>query len=225
MIPYKLVRSNRKTLGLYITKDAQLEVRAPLKMSQRDIEKFIGTKKQWINSHLAKRKQLNSEKAAFRLDYGAMLTLCGKQYPLIAKEGNHAGFNGECFYLPPSLPPDIIKQISVQTYKNIAKNFLPAKTAQYAERMNVRAAAVKINSARTRWGSCSGKNSINFSYKLIMADEDVIDYVVVHELAHTREHNHSAKFWALVEAVLPDYQARLNKLKQLQETLAAQNWD
>jgi predicted metal-dependent hydrolase len=225
MIPYTLIRSRRKTLALYITKDARLEARAPLEMSNRDIEQFIAAKEKWVASHLAEREQLNREKAAFRLDYGAMLRLCGRQYPLIAKEGKRAGFNGAHFYLPPGLPPEVIKQTVTRIYKTVAKNIFAARTAHYAEQMMVQATAVKISGAQTRWGSCSGKNSINFSWRLLMADDDVIDYVIVHELAHIREHNHSSRFWPLVENVLPDYQARQRKLKQLQKELAAQDWN
>ena len=90
--------------------------------------------------------------------------------------------------------------------------------------MNVTPIAVKVNSAKTRWGSCSGRNSINFSWRLIMADDDVIDYVIVHELAHIKEHNHSDRFWAVVASVLPDYKMRQAKLKILQKKLASEDW-
>jgi hypothetical protein len=91
--------------------------------------------------------------------------------------------------------------------------------------MSVTPIAVKINSAKTRWGSCSNKKSLNFSWRLIMADDDVIDYVVVHELAHLREMNHSPRFWAVVEAVLPDYRERKLKLRALQAKLNREDWE
>ncbi|MDR2568929.1 MAG: M48 family metallopeptidase, partial [Oscillospiraceae bacterium] len=75
------------------------------------------------------------------------------------------------------------------------------------------------------WGSCSAKKSLNFSWRLIMADEDVIDYVVVHELAHLIEMNHSVRFWAVVERVLPDYRERQKWLRELQRKLNVEDWD
>ena len=225
MISYKLLRSQRKTVAIHITREANLEVRAPLRMPKAEIDRFVLSKEKWIATHLAKIEQRLSEKAAFSLDYGSMVSLRGKQYPIVARNGNLAGFDNECFYIPQALKPNVIKGIIVQLYKAISKRHLSGKAAEYAAIMNVTPAAVKINSAKTRWGSCSDKNSVNFSWRLIMADEDVIDYVVVHELSHIKEHNHSARFWSVVEGVLPDYMARKKKLKLLQKKLATEDWD
>jgi len=95
----------------------------------------------------------------------------------------------------------------------------------YAGLMSASPTAVKINGAKTRWGSCSAKKSLNFSWRLVMADDSVIDYVVVHELAHITEMNHSARFWAIVAGVLPDYKERQKQLKALQKRLNAEDWE
>jgi len=225
MIPYKLVRSRRKTVAIYITKNAEVEVRAPLKMPKAEIEKFIAEKEKWIETHLTQRKQINNEKISFTLTYGDMILLRGKMYDIRAKDGINAGFDGECFYLPPNLNPDIIKRTVIQIYTAMAKLIIKSNVNEYSKHMNVTPAAIRITNAKTRWGSCSGKNSINFSWRLAMADDDVIDYVVVHELAHTIEHNHSVRFWAVVKSVLPDYTDRQHKFKLLQKQLAVQDWD
>jgi predicted metal-dependent hydrolase len=225
MIPYTLVRANRKSVAIYITEDAVVEIRAPLKMPVADIEKFILSKEKWITAHLTERKQRSMEKAAFMLDYGDIVPISGRQYTIIAKEGNRAGFNGEQLYLPPGLTPDRIKHTIVRIYKAVAKKLLTERTAQYAKQMSVKPAAIKISSAKTRWGSCSGKNSLNFSWRLIMADNEVIDYVVVHELAHIKEHNHSPRFWAIVESIIPDYLSCKKRLNILQDKLSRENWE
>lgn len=225
MLQYTLIRSKRKTAAIHITKDAVVEVRASLKIPKAYLDEFVVSKEEWITAHLVRREQFNKEKAAFTLNYGDPVTLCGKEYPILAKEGRHSGFDGECFYLPPGLPPDNIKQAIVQIYKTTAKHILRDKSDEYAKRINVKPAAVKITGAKTRWGSCSGKNSLSFSWRLIMADESVIDYVVVHELAHIREHNHSSSFWAVVEGVLPDYKQCKRKLKALQDKLSREDWE
>ena len=222
---YTLVRSRRKTLVVYITKDATVEVRAPLHTSKVYIDKFLASKEQWILKHLAKCEQNIIERTAFVLTYGDKILLRGKQYPIAAREGRRAGFDGECFFMPPNLPLDAIKRTVVSIYKVVAKSVLSAKAAKFAGRMAVSPTNLRITGAKTRWGSCSGKNSINFSWRLIMAVDDVIDYVVVHELAHIREHNHSPRFWSVVEGVLPDYEDRRVKLKHLQAILSAQDWD
>lgn len=94
-----------------------------------------------------------------------------------------------------------------------AKEMLPAKVAYYAALMGVTPTGVHITSARTRFGSCSGKNSISFSLYLMQYPERAIDYVVVHELAHIRHHNHSPAFYAEVAKIMPDYQARQKLLR------------
>jgi len=108
--------------------------------------------------------------------------------------------------MPPGLSPDEIKAACIQIYRILAKRDLTNRVFDFAKQMSVMPTVVKINSVKTRWGSCSSKKSLNFSWRLIMADDDVIDYVVVHELAHIIEMNHSQKFWAIVENILPDYQ-------------------
>lgn len=118
-----------------------------------------------------------------------------------------------------------IKSACVQIYRMLAKRDLTEKTLDFAKQMSVMPTAVKINNAKTRWGSCSSKKSLNFSWRLIMADDDVIDYVVVHELAHITEMNHSARFWSIVEGVLPDYRKRKTKLKELQRRLNGEDWE
>ena len=103
--------------------------------------------------------------------------------------------------------------------KRQAAELLPQRVAYYAGIMGVRPADVKITSARTRWGSCSGKNSLNFSFLLMLVPPAAIDYVVVHELAHIRVKNHAAGFYREIEQYLPDYKQRIALLKQAQRDL------
>ncbi len=86
-----------------------------------------------------------------------------------------------------------------------AKEILPLKVEYYSNIMGVKPTSVKINSAKKRYGSCSGENSINFSLYLMAEDEEFINYVVVHELAHIKHHNHSKDFYSFVEKFIPDY--------------------
>lgn len=123
------------------------------------------------------------------------------------------------------LEKTIIKQREKQSYRKEysneeiealrkkAKSVLPEKVKRYSEIMGVTPTAVRINSAKTRYGSCSGKNSINFSLYLMDKDERFIDYVVVHELAHIKHHNHSKDFYSFIERFMPDYKQIRNMYK------------
>lgn len=225
MMEYTLIRSKRKSIALHINKDLTLEVRAPLKASKADIDHFVMSNRDWINRHLAVMEQRVANKAMFAVNYNDKVTLQGRDYRITVRDGNRAGFDGDCFYLPPGFNTDEVKEAIVKVYKLIAKKLLINKVIDYSNQMGVMATSVKINGAKTRWGSCSTKNGINFSWRLVMADDYVIDYVVVHELAHIREHNHSERFWRVVESALPDYKSRQKKLKELQKKLANEDWD
>jgi len=224
MIEYTLTRTNRKTIAIYI-RDGNVEVRAPLKTSKHEIDRFVASKDKWITEKLTVTSERLARREGFSLAYGDRVTYRGKQYPIAAKGGNRVGFDDERFYMPSGMPAEQIKAACVQIYRLLAKRDLTEKALSFAKRMSVTPSAVKINGATTRWGSCSAQKSLNFSWRLIMASDDVIDYVVVHELAHITEMNHSARFWAVVEGILPDYQERKAKLKALQQKLSAEDWE
>ncbi len=167
----------------------------------------------WITKHTTEIRQRNEKRQAFCLTYGAELPLRGTYHKLIAKEGTQAGFDGEAFYMPPELDNETIKQAVIAVYKSLAKHILTKKTAAFARIMNVNPSGVKINSAKGRWGSCNGKGGINFSWRLIMMDDKLIDYVIVHELSHILHHDHSANFWKTLQHQMPDYELRRKELK------------
>lgn len=104
------------------------------------------------------------------------------------------------------------------------KPFLPSAVERFAPLVGKAPQQVRITSAKTRWGSCSAKGGLNFSWRLLCAPPEAMDYVVVHELAHLIEFNHSSRFWAIVEGILPDYKARRQSLKEVQESLLRQGW-
>ena len=166
---YTLIRSSRKTLSIQITPGGELVVRAPNRMSRREIEAFLRSKEDWIRSH--------QQKAA-RHSTAAKLT---------AQE---------------------LTALAAQ-----AREDLSARTARFAPLVGVTWGRITIRAQRTRWGSCSSQGNLNFNCLLMLTPASCLDYVVVHELCHRLEMNHSPKFWAKVERVLPDYRASRAWLK------------
>ena len=177
---YTLIRTSRKTLAIYIRPGGVVEVRAPLRCSKREINRFVTSKETWIEE---KRK----------------LVLARTEQ---------------------RFTPELEAQC-----RKLAQEILPGKVAHYAGLMGVAPAQVKISGAQKRWGSCSSKGSLNFSWRLMLAGDDAVDYVVVHELAHLLEMNHSPRFWAIVARALPDYKIRQKKLKEIQCGLREGNDD
>lgn len=102
----------------------------------------------------------------------------------------------------------------IKKLRKYAKSVIPQKVQQYAQIMGLKYGRITITGATTRFGSCSGKGNLSFSYRLMLYPEDAIDYVVVHELAHLVEMNHSSKFYKIVEKILPDYKQRQRMLKK-----------
>lgn len=95
-----------------------------------------------------------------------------------------------------------------------ALQVIPKRVAYYAARMGVTYGRITIREQKTRWGSCSSKGNLNFNWKLVLTEPELLDYVVVHELAHRIEMNHSADFWEIVEREMPDYKERRRRLKE-----------
>jgi predicted metal-dependent hydrolase len=221
---YTLTRSRRKTAAIHV-RGSEVEVRAPLRMPKREIDRFVLKKENWTLKSLAKQQAQAAQKEAFAINYGSSILFRGKSYPITQRNGTRAGFDDEKFYMPTGLSSGQIKATCVRLYKIIAKAHIAKRVDFFASQMGVTQTAVKINSAMKRWGSCSSRKSLNFSWRLIMADDAIIDYVVVHELAHIKEMNHSSRFWAVVERVLPDFCERKHQLKELQHHLNNEDWE
>jgi predicted metal-dependent hydrolase len=107
-----------------------------------------------------------------------------------------------------------LTEADISNLRKKAKTVLTQKTSYYANIMGLKYGRITITGATTRFGSCSGKGNISYSYRLMLYPEEAIDYVVVHELAHLAEMNHSAKFYKIVESILPDYKKRQKMLKK-----------
>ena len=171
MREYSLIRSKRRTLSLEITRDLTVLVRAPLRCSRGEIDRFVQQHEDWIVTQLEKQKT--------RV----------QAHPEPTEEQRK----------------ELIER---------AKRDLPPKVAHYAAQMGVEPAGISITSARTRFGSCSGKNRLSFTWRLMEYPDEAIDSVVVHELAHIVHKNHGREFYALVESVLPDYKQRKKLLER-----------
>jgi predicted metal-dependent hydrolase len=207
----KLVRSKRKTLALIVEPDGTLTVRAPSRMKEADIRRFIREKENWIRRKQARAK----EDAVVPHQYveGETFWYLGEGIPLrIVPNQEPALVMDKAFTLAKSAQSGAKSHFEAW-YKKQARTVLTGRVEHFAQAQGFRARKIRITSARTRWGSCSSKESLNFTWRLVMAPLDVIDYVVVHELCHLKELNHSKAFWRQVEAILPDYKRRRKWLK------------
>ena len=117
----------------------------------------------------------------------------------------------------------VLSEAELRDLAKKAKNVLPDKVKQYAERIGVTYGRIAIRSQKTKWGSCSSKGNLNFNCLLMLAPDSVQDYVVIHELCHRKQMNHSPQFWAEVERVMPEYRVWKRWLRDHGTTLMARN--
>ena len=168
---YSIIRSKRRTLALQLMPDGRVLVRAPLRVSEDSISKFVQSHELWLAR--AKERQAARE----------------EKYPEPTEEERKA----------------LIAK---------AKAVLPSRIAHFSALLGLSPTAVRITSAKTRFGSCSGKNSLSFSWRLMQYPDEAIDLVVAHELCHIAHHDHSPAFYALLASVLPDYKERMKLLRE-----------
>ena len=171
-ISYRLIRSDRKSISIQITAEGVV-VRAPKGMSAAEIDKFVRSKRSWIESHLSK--------------------------------------------VPPAQPKFTNEEL--QRLADKALTVIPDRVRHFATLVGVTYGRITIRNQHTRWGSCSAKGNLNFNCLLMLTPDHVVDYVVVHELCHRLEMNHSARFWAQVERVLPNYRESLRWLREHEQSL------
>jgi len=209
----KLIRSHRKTIGLQIANDARLIVRAPFFASENLIYQLISRKESWIKAKQEYFQQRQKKNLIRKFVPGENFLFLGQSYPL--KVVND---------LPKAIVFDNSLMISQAVlgnardhlecwYKTQALEHITQRVEYYAKITGLKYKSIKINSASTRWGSCGYKDTLNFTWRLVMAPENVVDYVVIHELMHLKQKNHSRQFWAEVALLMPDYKQEEGWLK------------
>ncbi len=192
-------RSRRRTLTLTVSGSGEILVRAPLSATDADIGAFVERHRRWIAKRLAARKTLP-------LEDGSRICLLGKEY--IIREGNRGLADGEIF-LPAEDREQALRALLLELAQTVMREF----TARTAQNCGFSYRSVRITSARTRWGSCSREGRIAYSFRCVFLPPEIAEYVVLHELCHTRELNHSAAFWREVAKFMPDYLQRRKRLR------------
>jgi predicted metal-dependent hydrolase len=217
---YQLVRSSKrkKTMSLTIKPGGMVVIQAPYPVPRAEIDGFFQRKLPWIRQKLS-TLALTDDREVPRseaLAAGDQALFLGVAYPVLIDGSNRNGerlhFDGRRFILSPAAVATG-KEALRAWYWQEAASLLPDRVRDYEKIMACHARAVRISAARSRWGSCSADNRLAFSWRLIMAPRAVIDYVVVHELAHVREKNHSPRFWSFVGEICPDYKDRRRWLR------------
>ncbi len=208
-IIYEIIRSDRKSMALVVDAGAKLVVRAPLRAKVSDISDFVTKNARWIEEKQREAAKLNAKYSPVVFESGGKLPYLGETYAIQKTAVADVRILGANILVPEGYS----QADAIAWLKSEAKALLKARVELFAGKMGLSYTCVRLSGAKTRWGSCGAKNSLNFAWRLIMCPLAIIDYVVVHELCHTVHKNHSRAFWASVAAILPDYKARKAWLK------------
>jgi len=210
----QIIRSKRKTIALIVNPDASVIVRAPLRTSNQLIQEYVAKNVQWIEKKQAEARALVPP-VPKQYVAGESFEYLGIAYPLeiVKDQKQRLHLEDGKFKLSESVL-DNAESAFERWYRQQARQILNEQVEFYACQHGFKYKTIGITSARTCWGSCSANRSLNFSWRLIQAPSQAVDYVVVHELVHTVFHNHSKKFWKRVEQILPDYKEQQKWLRK-----------
>ena len=222
-VEYELRRSRRRTIGFCVD-DAGLRVTAPKWVTLADIDAALLEKERWILRKLvewrdhAKRR----ERLSVRWEDGAPVALMGRQI-MMRIDATARGIVLHDDVLSIGLPQGAsVEQLSdaVQAWlQGRARILFAERLTVYSSRLGLEPTRWRLSSARTRWGSCAADGSIRLNWRLVHFPLEIVDYVIVHELAHLKEMNHGPRFWATVQSVLPEFDAARQQLKDFPDDL------
>ena len=224
-VNYRIQKSKKrkKTISLRIQNESEIIVSAPYFTPTAEINRFIEEKQNWIQKTLRQQKDAALKNKAKEYQAGETFLYLGQAYPLEVFfepfENEGVVFSNGRFYLNAREDRELRKRCFVAWYKKKAAEYFRQRVEFYSRILKLQPENIRITLAKSRWGSCSEDDRLAFSFPLIMAPPVIIDYVIVHELAHIREKNHSRNFWRLVEAIIPDYDQSRRWLRINQQLL------
>ena len=225
-ITYTLRRSFRaRRTRIEISQRTGLTVVVPRSYGVSHIPGLLKSKEEWISKHLARLAQRQSLPAPRTLQNGDKVPYLGRELEVARQENHHADdvvLRGNELVVNPDLFSNgLLGPALEQWYRAEAARLINDMACRLSSQIRIKYRRIAIRGQKTRWGSCSRRKNLSFNWKLIMAPEPVVEYVVIHELLHLREMNHSRKFWELVARYCPDWRELKKWLKQHEPDLTS----
>lgn len=217
---YTIVRSQRKSVAISVGEDKGIVVKIPLYFPAAEVEKVVAEKAEWIAEKYEETIIGQESKPVHEFKTGEEFYYRGKPLTLnliINKDRKRIMVKkqaGKLLVVSFSAKKEVIQEAVIRWYREQAREILSEKTEYFQRFIGKPIGDIRIKEQKSRWGSCSGKGNLNFNWKIMMAPDEIIDYLVVHELCHLLHMNHSKEFWSSVEAILPDYKVRERWLKK-----------
>lgn len=217
---YQLIKSKRKTVAIEVKED-KIVIKCPYNCSKQYVDSLIEKNRAWIEETHKKLMSKKTNKLTYK--EGQNVYFMGIPYEIEVIRGtrNLLEFSGEKFifttmgsqFNSSEESESLRKELMMAWFRKKGAEYLTKRTMDLANQLGLSVNKVYIKNVKTIWGSCSTKNNINYNIRLISMPKEIIDYVIIHELCHLVQRNHSEKFWQLVERIIPDYIQRRNFLK------------
>ena len=216
-LEYQTVRSpKRKKLTITVERDRTIVVHAPQGISEEEVRRVVDAKRQWILTKLRhpQKYQDRLHPPGKEVVNGESAPYLGTDYRIEVTETASGEIEFSHIFMVPAAHQAKRREVLRDWYIAQAREKILPRVEQHARELGVRFAAAKIVDNRYRWGSCTVKDNVNFNWRLIKAPMFVIDYVIVHELAHLLEANHTPRFWNIVRAQIADLDKAKTWLKE-----------
>lgn len=207
----KIKKSKRKSCSIEINSKADVIVRVPLLLDDDTIFNWIEKKKLWIEKNIIEIRRKNKDILNRKYNQGDIVLCLGEKYKINITKQNTIDYKNKIMNIK-NLDR---KENIILLYKKLAEEYIEKRVKYFMKYFNQYPIAIKIKQQKTIWGSCTYNNILSFNYKIIMANPDIIDYLIVHEMSHMIHKNHSIEFWDYVEKIIPDAKDRRKKLKEI----------
>ena len=220
IIEYKINYSPRKTMSITVKPDGTIRVAAPKGTDAKTVQDWVASKSKWIAARLAEVELANRQVVERSFQTGEEFSYLGQPMRLELFDAPQQartkirGREGTIQISGPDCSPPAVQAALETWYRWAAGRYIRARVLYYQTQVGCKPGRITIREQKTRWGSCSARGNLNFNWRIMMAPPEIIDYLVVHELCHLVHLDHSRQFWNLVAAIIPDYKARKNWLRQ-----------
>ncbi|WP_180272781.1 M48 family metallopeptidase [Konateibacter massiliensis] len=220
VIQYKTIRSDRRSIAISVRPTREVIVRAPRQISDRELERLVKSKADWILTKLNEMPKHIVPSTEKQYKDGDEILFRGKEYTLrvqkmysISKSQIILGAE-EITIIRKAGEKKEPKELLLLWYKEQAREFVLERISFYSPLIKKPIGDVRIKSQKKRWGSCSSQGNLNFNWRIILMPDKMSDYIVVHEMCHLKYLNHSRSYWDSVASILPDYKERENWIKR-----------
>jgi len=219
-ISYQLIRSRRSTADIVVERDGSIVVRAPETIPDERIEDMVEAKRLWVYQALAEWRDLNATRVLREYRNGEGFLYLGRSYRLllVAEQAEPLLLKNGRFYLR----RDLVDAGAIEAAKAAFRDYyitrgrerIVQRVNYYAPKVGVMPSGVSVRELGNRWASCSPNGNLAFHWKCLMAPQTIIDYIVVHELCHFHQPDHSDAFWNEVDKIIPGYRERKEWLRR-----------